>query len=57
MAKGGDPNIANNLGDTPLQVAQRSGNHEAMLCFNGEDVNLRPSTGMRGGYGGYQEQS
>ena len=56
VAKGGDPNIANNLGDTPLQVAQRSGNHEIMLCFNGEDVNLRPSTGMRGGYGGYQDQ-
>ena len=56
IAKGADPSVSNNLGDTPLQVAQRSGNHEIMLCFNGEDVNLRPSTGMRGGYGGYQDQ-
>ena len=40
--KGGDGSVPNNLGDTPQSLAQRAGNHEAMMLLNAGGINFRP---------------
>lgn len=38
ITKGGNPDISNNLGDSPVSIAQRNGFHDAMIYFANRNV-------------------
>ena len=45
--KNADAQITNKLGDTPQSLAQRTGNHEALMLFNAGGINFRPQSSAR----------